>query len=421
MNYFDILLAKKLAGGGGGDVTVEPLSVTDNGTYSEQGKAYSPVTVAVPLGTKSITANGTYDATDDSLKGYSSVSVDVPLPENAYLLKDISGTPCDIATFADGANLPMPSLKTTIVPIQDLHGYDAPWVGGSGKNKLQVTATSTTVNGVIFTVNSDGSVKAKGKANARVIFPVGSANFSSKTSIIYNGVTDGSISTYSINVEQGGVYKLDVFNGDSPSYAVTGAVSYVIVIREDYEIDTTFYPMIRLATVSDATFAPYSNICPISGHSSEVVTVADDVDNPTVEHTYTIPFPSEAGTVYGGTLDVVNGVLTATKANIASYGGETLPGAWISDRDVYAEGTTPTTGAQVVYDLTTPITYQLSPTAINTLLNTNNIFADTGDILDGEYWSKNPLTVTQAMLNTLQGAREIAEITPEEPEESDER
>ena len=68
---------KKYYGGGGGDVTIEPLTATDNGTYSEQGKAYSPVTVAVPLGTKSITANGTYDATDDSLKGYSSVSVDV--------------------------------------------------------------------------------------------------------------------------------------------------------------------------------------------------------------------------------------------------------------------------------------------------------------------------------------------------------
>ena len=34
-------------GGGGGDVTVEALSVTENGTYSEEGKAYSPVTVNV--------------------------------------------------------------------------------------------------------------------------------------------------------------------------------------------------------------------------------------------------------------------------------------------------------------------------------------------------------------------------------------
>jgi len=35
------------AGGGGGGVTVEPLSVTQNGTYQETGKAYTPVTVGV--------------------------------------------------------------------------------------------------------------------------------------------------------------------------------------------------------------------------------------------------------------------------------------------------------------------------------------------------------------------------------------
>lgn len=38
----------------------------------------------MPLGTKSITANGTYDATDDSLKGYSSVSVDVDVNQVVY-------------------------------------------------------------------------------------------------------------------------------------------------------------------------------------------------------------------------------------------------------------------------------------------------------------------------------------------------
>ena len=76
MNYYDLLLARNLANKG--DITTESLSVTANGTYSEQGKAYSPVNVNVPLGTKSITQNGTYDAEDDDLKGYSSVEVNVP-------------------------------------------------------------------------------------------------------------------------------------------------------------------------------------------------------------------------------------------------------------------------------------------------------------------------------------------------------
>lgn len=48
MDFYDILFAKKLGGGGGSSVDVESLSVTANGTYTaEEGKAYSPVTVNV--------------------------------------------------------------------------------------------------------------------------------------------------------------------------------------------------------------------------------------------------------------------------------------------------------------------------------------------------------------------------------------
>ena len=74
----------------------------------------------------------------------------------------------------------------------------------------------------------------------------------------------------------------------------------------------------------------------------------------------------------------MSGVLTVKWTNIASYNGETLPGEWISDRDVYAEGTTPTTGAQVVYKLTIPAIYVLTPAKVKTFLGQNNVFCDTG-------------------------------------------
>lgn len=92
--------------------------------------------------------------------------------------------------------------------------------------------------------------------------------------------------------------------------------------------------------------------------------------------TITLPFGQ---TVYGGTLDWTTGVLTVTHAQIASYAGEPLPGAWISDRDVYSQGAIPTTGAQVVYELAQPQTIQLTPTEILALSGTNTIYADTGD------------------------------------------
>jgi hypothetical protein len=104
--------------------------------------------------------------------------------------------------------------------------------------------------------------------------------------------------------------------------------------------------------------------------------------------TYTIEFRDGDNplTVYGGTLDVTSGELTVTDAHIANYDAETLPSTWISDRDVYAEGATPTTGAEVVYKLANSVTYHLTPTQIRTLVGNNNIWADTGDIIEGKYF-----------------------------------
>ena len=62
------------------------------------------------------------------------------------------------------------SLKVALDPIQSLNGYDKPWVGGAGKNKLPITATTQTINGVTFTVNNDGTVTANGTATADAVF-----------------------------------------------------------------------------------------------------------------------------------------------------------------------------------------------------------------------------------------------------------
>ena len=90
--------------------------------------------------------------------------------------------------------LAVKSLEASIDPIQDLHGYDKPWVGGAGKNKLHVTATTQTINGVTFTVNSDGTINANGTATADTIFVLNSdirSDISSGTSIIVNGCPSG--------------------------------------------------------------------------------------------------------------------------------------------------------------------------------------------------------------------------------------
>ena len=85
------------------------------------------------------------------------------------------------------------------------------------------------------------------------------------------------------------------------------------------------------------------------------------------------------GTYYGGSLNVGTGVLTVTHANIASYNGESINEPWLCSEAPYIPNTTPPTGSQVVYPLTTPQTYQLTPAQLTQLLGENNVWCDCGD------------------------------------------
>lgn len=152
-------------------------------------------------------------------------------------------------------------------------------------------------------------------------------------------------------------------------------------------------------------------------------------------NTYSISWQTEAGTVYGGSLDVTTGVLTVDRIyallNDASawyevsgnpkfrcstafadrkkynnsYDGlsacsyiqinaleYTNTGRWVSSSsDNFGIESSDLTLAQIqqdategkiaiVYELATPLTYQLTPTEVSTLLGDNNVWADTGPV-----------------------------------------
>lgn len=163
--------------------------------------------------------------------------------------------------------------------------------------------------------------------------------------------------------------------------------------------------------------------------------------------TVSVIFPADAGTVYGGTLDTETGVLTVThgiidlgtldwslrnntssrqawqattvipispttgkiKAISSQFEPKALGDSWTPYIVSYAgptgaETQTPVVtfassaystndqvkaalaGIPLVYELETPVTYQLPPTALRTLRGVNNIFADCGSIAS-TYWT----------------------------------
>ena len=130
---------------------------------------------------------------------------------------------------------------------------------------------------------------------------------------------------------------------------------------------------------------PTENSLAITAYLDNTVTydvriqLAVGVENLTTYEPYqgestTITLPE---TIYGGTGDAVTGVGSKSWGYIASYNGESLPGEWISDRDVYTSETTPTTGAQVAYKLATPEPFQATGNQpIPALAGENTVYTD---------------------------------------------
>lgn len=104
--YCEDNITVQYAGGGGSSITVEPLTVTENGTQTApSGKAYSPVTVNVPQpsGTKNITIshNGT---TTNNVENYASVSISTNVQPTKIIgrtekLSNIIGTGDELNAF----------------------------------------------------------------------------------------------------------------------------------------------------------------------------------------------------------------------------------------------------------------------------------------------------------------------------------
>ena len=282
------------------------------------------------------------------------------------------GNPVIFTTnFAQNAK----ALSASFLPKQDLHGYSKPWVGGAGKNLIDPSTYTHKY------VNADGSEGTSPNAYTTSYIELDlpmtlSAKFigtGTSDSRLRLAFYDSSFNFLSRLV--GGFHNSENWNIDTitESNVPTGA-AYVRVCAFSGTQDLNTFMLERGTQKTD--YEPYENICQITGVNS-----IDVVAN-SVTHEFDL-----GRTVYGGRVSAVDGVLTVTDALIASYNGEVLPSTWISDRDEYSVGGTPTTGAQVVYKLATPLTYQLTAQQI-ALLEGENVIATDADNLNVTYQVK---------------------------------
>lgn len=195
----------------------------------------------------------------------------------------------DIITIEDAVPANLADCSVKIEPVQDLHGQSAPYVGGAGKNKcillldrIKAENTAETWNGNVYVRNgvtitvqtdNDGNVtgiKLYGVCTSDFTFYLfTNESITFDTDTIINGRAGAQGVTLRVNTDA----VTDTSTGATipANTEITRVDARIRVTSSGTAIDATLYPMIRLATETDATFAPYTNICPISGHTEASV------------------------------------------------------------------------------------------------------------------------------------------------------
>lgn len=284
----------------------------------------------------------------------------------------------------------------------------------ANKNKAKIDTENHTIKFEMSIVQEDGSYNG-------IIF----ANFKPNTQYTFvlmaSQKTAGANSSLRVIYSDRSQMAITINGTDKIPYILTTPVGKTI---KDFELN--FY-------ATNPTILYYDECGIFEGSIS-----ATDYEPYTCE-TLNISFPAEAGTVYGGTLDVLTGMLTVDRTMVdlgtpnwkseetyasgqfraarteimslspkyssvqcsilngvtprgysqfkngeigLSNGSEPLILRVRSEAFIGKTGEEIKTimqGQQLVYELATPITYQLTPNEVKSLLGQNNIFADTGD------------------------------------------
>ena len=254
-----------------------------------------------------------------------------------------------IASFEDGADdLPIKKLVANIEPVQDLHGYANPWPAGGGVNKLSLSGsyTASEASSVIPITDIERIPAGEYTLSIR------STNAIAWVAILYAANSTELIRVASNESIVGVQFK--TFTIDSDIYKIRVYVNGATTLSD---------LQIELGTTATA-YTPYSNLCPISGHTGlNVKQRGRNILPPMQDGTYS-----------------QNGVTITVKDGIATFSGTSTNTANISipltetfvfpDKDVdlyiHCMNSVKLDSVQPAIELSSnpsgnPITYSLNP------------------------------------------------------------
>lgn len=207
----------------------------------------------------------------EALEGY--------IAETSLEMKTVEVNPesfdeADLISFDTEQEEVFTKLQVNLEPLQELHGYDAPWVGGAGKNKIDVASGSgVAMRGVTPTYDNDGGLTFSGQLTDvgyagrwdfdSITLPAGTYTFSLPNNAPCNVILLNDWSG-SLTIGKGQKSKTETFTTDRTFNRIT-------ISDTDWSVGDNLnisIPKNQIESGSSATsYAPYENICPISGHT----------------------------------------------------------------------------------------------------------------------------------------------------------
>lgn len=181
-------------------------------------------------------------------------------------------------------------------------------------NLLPNTASTQTINGLTFTVNSDGSVTVTGTASATTTLAVGTIGTIEEAMTLSGCPSGGTISTYEMQIVGADTVVYRDYGSGTTLPAQAYANPLYIVIRSGYAISgsLTFKPMICSQNY-DGDYVPYAKTNKeltddVASNTSQIsdLTTTSDI-------TSSVTFPN-ATLIYGGVFR--NGNICTIKCNI---------------------------------------------------------------------------------------------------------
>lgn len=190
------------------------------------------------------------------------------------------------------------NIAENIAEVKSAAAINKSTLGYSRKNLLP-PINSVTRAGITYTVSSDGKVTLTG-ANTSASYNYFSIPVTLKSGkyIVSGMPSGGSNNTYRVDLRSDASGGTVFGYGTTPfevEFSETTTVYYMIRIDASYtsELNLTFYPMIRLADITDSTYEPY-----IDDVDTRLSTIENDME------THTHPYLPLAGGTMDNVVDV---------------------------------------------------------------------------------------------------------------------